>query len=94
MNLNSNQLGSSRSRRTIIAALSVVSLFALHGCVYVGGCGSWGGGGGWGGGWHGGGWHGGGRCEVTPAPQLNGGADAASLSVLSLADVLAVEAMA
>lgn len=58
-------------KRRIVAAASVVSMLALHGCVYVGGCGSWGGGGGWHGGSHGG-WHGGGRCDVRQLESTDG----------------------
>jgi hypothetical protein len=75
--MNANEVRSQRVRpsRYVVAAIGVVSMFALHGCVYVGG--GWGGGGGWhggGGGWHGGGggWHGGRRCEVGPMPDAVG----------------------
>jgi hypothetical protein len=64
--MSSNELirGNTGLKRLVLGAVGAVSLFALHGCVFVSG-GDWGGGH-HGGGHHGGGWGGRGRCEVMP----------------------------
>jgi hypothetical protein len=54
---SSNRLVSPARIRRAIALVSITSLFALHGCVYIGGGCGWRGGGGW----H----HGGRHCQTS-----------------------------
>ncbi len=56
-------IGRVRIRR-VIALASITSLFALHGCVYVGGGCGWNGGGGW----H----HGGRHCQAEAPAKVVG----------------------